>query len=148
LVFAFGSIFFGFIINKYDPRKMLFVSGVICTLGLIIIVVVTLLNSPSPLIITLAFLPFSIGSIIPCTILYPMCLNFMPQAKGKVSALFQGGRLMLTALGLELAGYCYQGSFRNIGIIIIFFIVVGIISLFYVVKDYDLIKSPHGEIKS
>ena len=46
----------------------------------------------------------------------------MPQAKGRVSAIIQGGRLIFAALSLQIAGYFYQGSFQNIGIIITGFI--------------------------
>ncbi len=141
LVYGLGSIFFGLIVSRYDQKKMLYVSTQIFIFGLISITLVTFLDSPSPLLITLAFIPFIIGQIIPSTILYPMCIQFLPQAKGRVSAIIQGSRLVLTALSLQLAGYFYQGSFQNIGIIIIGFILVAIITLFFVIKNRELMKS-------
>ncbi len=140
LVFALGSIFSGLIISRYDRRKMLYVSCQICIAGLIIIALVIFLDSPNPLLITIAFLPYSIGTVIPTTILYPLCLNFMPQAKGRISAIIQVVRLVLTALGLELAGYYYLGSFRNIGIIITGLIFITVITLLFVIKNRELTK--------
>lgn len=64
----------------------------------------------------------------------------MPQAKGRVSAILQGGRLTFSALCLQLAGYFYQGSFQNIGIIIIGFIVVTVVTLFLVIKNRELMN--------
>lgn len=138
LVFALGSMFFGLIINRYDQRKLLYVATQIFIVSLICIAVVTFLDSVNPLFITLAFLIFVVGQIIPSNLLYPLCLNFMPQVKGRVSAVIQGGRLIFTALSLQLAGYFYQGSFRNIGVIVISFIFIGIIALLFVIKNSEL----------
>jgi DHA1 family bicyclomycin/chloramphenicol resistance-like MFS transporter len=139
-VFALGSIAFGFIIHRYEHTKMLYFAAQIYIVSLISVVLVTLLAGHNPLLITLAFIPFIIGQIIPSNILYPLCLNFMPQAKGRVSAILQGSRLIFSALGLQLAGYYYQGTFLNIGIIISVFIIMVIMTLFLVVKNPELMK--------
>lgn len=139
-VFGLGSILFGLIVNRYDQKKILYVSAYILIAGLMSIAVATFLNSPNPLLITLAFLPFIIAGIFSSAILQPLCLNFMPQAKGRVSAILQGGRLIFAALSLQLAGYFYQGSFRSIGIIISVFILLTIITLFFVIKNRELMQ--------
>lgn len=140
LIFALGSLMFGLIISKYDQKEMLYVAFHIFILSLMTTALITFLDSSKPLYITLAFLPFIIGQIIPSTILYPLCLNFTPEAKGKISAIIQGARLILSALCLQFSGYIYQGSFRNIGIIIIIFIFFTIISLFFAIKNRELMK--------
>jgi DHA1 family bicyclomycin/chloramphenicol resistance-like MFS transporter len=139
-VFGLGSILFGLIVNRYDQKKMLYVSAYILIAGLMSIAVATFLNSPNPLFITLAFLPFIIAGIFSSAILQPLCLNFIPQAKGRISAILQGGRLIFAALSLQLAGYFYQGSFRNIGIIIAVFILLTVITLFFVIKNRELVQ--------
>lgn len=140
LIFAIGSLICGFIISKHDQKKMLYISNAITIFGLLCIALVTYSNSTSPMLITLALLPFIIGQVIPTIILYPLCLNFIPQAKAKASAVIQGGRLILSAMALQVAGYFYQGSFQNIGIIIIGFIVVAIITLFLVIRNRELMS--------
>jgi DHA1 family bicyclomycin/chloramphenicol resistance-like MFS transporter len=139
-VFALGSIFFGLIINKYDQKKMLYISGLIWIITLGTIASVSFTNSNSSLLITLAFLPFCIGQIVPTAIIYPLCLNFMPQAKGRVSAIIQGGRLLLTSFGLQVAGYYYTGSFMSIGIIISCFIIVATITLFFIIENREIME--------
>ncbi|HUX78290.1 MAG TPA: MFS transporter [Alphaproteobacteria bacterium] len=139
-VFGFGSIAFGLIVTRYDSIKMLYLSALIFIAGLISVALVTYQDSPNPLFITLAFLLFIIGQIIPSTILHPLCLNFIPQSKGRVSAILQGGRLIFAALSLQFAGYFYQGSFRNIGIVIVCFILLTIITLFFVIKNREIMK--------
>lgn len=139
-VFAIGSILFGSIIRRtnYDQRKMLNISMQILIVSLVIISIVTLINSKNPLIITLAFLPFIISQIIPSAILYPLSLNFLPHAKARVSAIIQGARLLLTALGLQISGYFYQQSFQSVGIVLICFIFVAVITLFFVINNDKL----------
>jgi len=142
LVFAMGSLLYGFIIRDadFDQKKMLNISMQILMISLAIMTIVTLIDSKNPLIITLAFLPFIISQIIPSVILYPLSLNFLPQAKARVSAIIQGARLILTALGLQIAGYFYQQSFQSIGIILIGFIVIALVTLFLVINNDELMQ--------
>ena len=140
LICALGSVAFSFILNKFDQKKMLYISNGMFFIGLISIVWVTIQNSHSPLMITLSFFPFILGQVIPTTILYPLCLNFMPQAKGRISAVLQGTRLILCAISLQLAGFYYNGTFQNIGIIVTGFIFIIVIMLFLVIKNNELMK--------
>ena len=140
LVFALGSVLFGLIMHRYEQKKMLYVSSKIYIVSLIVIASITFINSMNPLIITLAFLPFIISQIIPSNMLVPLCLNFIPHAKGRVSAILQGSRLIFASLSLQVAGYFYTGSFRNIGIIVSGFIVMVIITQFFVIKNRDLMN--------
>jgi DHA1 family bicyclomycin/chloramphenicol resistance-like MFS transporter len=136
LVFAVGSILFGFIVGRFNSQYMLRLSLGIYSLGLIILGWVTFTDSHYPLVITLAILPFVIGEIIPTTLLYPVCLNLIPGTKGRVAAILQAGRLLLSALALQLAGWVYQGSFQNIGIILSAVLLLVIINLaVYVIRN-------------
>lgn len=140
LLFAFGSIIFGFIINRFERKRTLYVTNQIFIFSLLSMAWVTWINSINPLLITIAFIPFVIGQIIPSTILYPLCLNFMPKAKGRVSAVIVGSRLILCALSFQLAGFIYNGSFQYIGMIILPFILLSVITLFRVISNDEIMK--------
>lgn len=140
LLFALGSIFFGLIIEKFPTKRMLKISVYTCLIGLIIIITVAILDIKDPLIIALSLMPFNIGGIIPFIIIYPIALNYIPSAKGKTSALIKASMLILTTVGVEFAGYCYQGSFRSLGIIISLFIMVGVVTLFMIIRDNEINK--------
>lgn len=140
LVFATGSVLFGFIIHFYDQKKWLHLVSKLYTFSLLCILTITIINSRNALYITLAFLPFIISGIIPSNLLGPVCLNFIPQAKGRISAVLQGSRLIFAALSLQIAGYFYQGTFRNIGIIITFFMVLIMITHFLVIKNKEIMN--------
>lgn len=140
LVFALGSLLFGWIVHRYDHKKLLLIANIIFIFSLISILFVTFKNGHNPLFITLAFIPFVIGQIMPGNILYPLYLNLMPEAKGRLTALIQGGRLIFASIGLQIAGYCYDGSFHNIGIIVSSVVLMGIIVMVYVIKRWNLIN--------
>lgn len=142
LVFAIGSVLFGLIIKNrhYDQRKMLTIPLLIFIVSFLIVAVLSILNSASPLLITLAIVIFVIGQIIPGTILTPICLNFMPHLKGRVSAIMQGGRLIFTSITIQIVGFVYTGSFQNVGIPIAIFIFITIIMLFFVIRNRQLMS--------
>lgn len=144
LVFSVGSVIYGLIIknSNYQQIKMLSLANKILILSLVIIILPIIFHSKNPLFITLAFIPFIIGQIIPSTILYPLALNYIPQAKGQISAIIQGARLIVAALSLQIVGYFYQGTFRNIGICITFFIFFAIITLFFITQK----EKPYSDL--
>ena len=132
------SLAFSFIVKRYHSRKMLSLTNFILTTSLICTTFSTVFNLSNALWITLLFLPFFIGQIIPGATIYPLCLNFKSHAKARVAALIQTGRLVFCSLGLQLAGYIYQGSFDRIGIVIITFILASSITLHLVLKQGEL----------
>lgn len=138
--FAMGSLLYGFYIKHvdYHAKAQLIYSIGISITSLVIFAFLTAINSTSALFITFGMLVLTISHVIPSTILYPICLNYMPQAKGKVSAIIQGSRLIVTAMGLQVAGYFYQGSFQSIGVMISSFMLLGIVALMIVVARFEL----------
>lgn len=134
LVFALGSLLFSWVLPQRNQKQWLTITTFLFFFSLGSLTLITWINTQSPLLITLGFLPFIIAQIIPATILYPICLHYLPEAKGQISALIQGGRLVLCAIGLQVASIFYQGSFRNIGIILIIVIVFVILTFVMLVK--------------
>ncbi len=142
LIFGVGSFLFALVVNRFHQIKMLKFSVYIFVVGFITLFWVTVVDSPNPLLITLTFIPFVIGQIIPTTILYPLCLNYIPEAKGRISAILQGGRLVFSAICLQIAGYFYRGSFQEIGVLILIFIFFTIVTLIYVMKHQGDYRFP------
>lgn len=146
LIFALGSIISGLVIHRFEQKKMLNLSLKTCIMSLMILAWVTWIDSANPLLITFALLPFSIFVALPITILYPISLNFLPHAKGRIAALLQGSRLLFMALGLQIAGYYYQHSFQNIGIILTGCFFLSILALFFSIRNHEIVKaSAHHE---
>lgn len=138
LIFSLGSLGFGMIVRKYKARMLLYISTYIFLISLISIFLTILFEITHPLLITLAFIPFVIGQIIPSTLLYPVALNYLPLLKGRISAIIQGGRLIFLALCLQFVGYFYRGTFQNIGLIIMEFILMPVITLLIILKNQQV----------
>ena len=143
LVFAAGSVIYGFMIKYYDHdyRTMLKITALIYVVSMVMLGLAANMHSKSAVFITLGMTIFVVGQIIPSTILYPICLNYLPSAKGKVSAIMQAGRLMLSAVGLQLASHFYEGTFQPIGNIIVACIFIATIMLVFINQKARLLES-------
>ncbi len=117
LLFSFISFYSSYFITKFS-QKICFIFGIACLVvfvfanGLIII-----FNISSPLIITMVMQLLAIGSIFPCNILWPLTLEAVPEARGRIAALVVSSRLIVTAISLQLASYFYRGTITSISIV-------------------------------
>ena len=147
-VFAIGSLIFGLILPYADSMHILRVGAGILLVSCLTVGYTVFVNSSQPLWITLAFLPFVIGQIVPSSVLWPLCINFMEDAKGKVSAVIQVGKLLICALSLQIAGWYYDGTFRHIGIIVLIFMIMTLITFVWVLRRYTLFARLHHNVSS
>lgn len=143
MVFAIGSVIYGLFIKYrlHNQKSMLHMGNGIFFLSFLMMMALILVDTKNPFLITLAMLIFVIGQIIPGAILTPIALNFMPHAKARVSAVLQGGRLILTSVALQGASLFYTDSFQSVGWIIAGYILLTVILLFFVIKNKTLMKS-------
>ena len=132
--FAIGSIIYGLVMDKFDNKKMLIASNITFIVSCFLLGYLSYIDCKDALAITAIFSIFNLAQIVPTTILFPQCLNWLPDAKGRTSAIIQGGRLILSSIGLQLAGHYYTGSFQNIGLILITFIALTSLLLVLVLK--------------
>ena len=139
-IFALGTFLYKFIMDKVASKQMLVLSNRIFAFSFVMIGVLAGFNINNPLLITLSIIMFVIGQIIPGTLLYPLSLNLVPEAKACAAALIQGSRLILTAIALQITGYFYQHSFPRIGFILSLFIFFTIVTLALVIRKKELMK--------
>ncbi|MBS0185420.1 MAG: MFS transporter [Proteobacteria bacterium] len=137
-LFAIGTLLSSPFINRFSHKKMLSLSNSILILSFVLVMGLVVLNSTSPLMITFCLLIMIVGQILPVTLLYPLSLNLMPEAKGRISGVLQGFKLILCAISLQFMGYFYNGSFRNIGLMLSVFIFLSIVTLGWIIKNKKL----------
>lgn len=141
LLFSVISFTTSFFIKRFGQNGCLKFSMwmigtfIICCLGIIAT------NPRHPLIITLAMQILSIGVIFPVTILYPLSLEAIENAKGKIAALIVAGRLLFTAISIQIAGYLYDGSFLPIGGIMCLILMMMFVSYRQLLKEDAVIFS-------
>lgn len=115
-IFAVASFSSPYFLKKFG-QKNCFIFGLV-TLVFFIVCLLFLItgNHNSPLLITISMQFLALGIIFPVNILWPLSLEVIPDAKGRIAALIVGSRLLLTSVGLQVVSYFYQGRFISLGI--------------------------------
>jgi len=132
LCFSVFSISSSYLVKKFGQRRCLFFGLFMVGIFMVATCSLMLLKVNDALIITLVMQLLAIGVIFPINILFPLCLESVPDAKGKISALIASGRLVLTAISLQVAGYVYNGTFSPIGITMVLALALGLWSCYKV----------------
>jgi DHA1 family bicyclomycin/chloramphenicol resistance-like MFS transporter len=130
-VFSIGSFLSPLFLRMFDQEKCFKVSvwlNALCSVGILLLVVG---QSQSPLLITVLMVIDSLTMVLPMVIFFPLILNIIPEAKGRISASITGGRLIGSAFFVQFAGYFYNGTFGSIGLILVGITIVG---LFFYLK--------------
>ncbi|WP_039457169.1 multidrug effflux MFS transporter [Candidatus Jidaibacter acanthamoebae] len=128
---------------KIISRKRMFLTGIfLCALSAIFILFLGIIESKNPIAITGALVLLSMGVVLPINILYYEALEIMEKNKGKIAAVILSSRLIFTAIGLEVAGYFHQGSFKSTAFIMVFSLTVSLTSIMLLIKTklFDLDK--------
>lgn len=148
LVFALGSLIYGLVIKHiyYTQHRMLSVGILLQLFSIMTLCLALFTKTMNPLTITLSFIPFIIAQIIPGTILYPLSLHVLPALKGRVAAVISASSFIVSGIGLQAAGYYYQGSFLSLGAVLMAFIALAFLLLCWVVLQIkpDLIITNSG----
>jgi DHA1 family bicyclomycin/chloramphenicol resistance-like MFS transporter len=126
-VISFGS---GYLLKTFGQRKCFFFSILSLVAFIIASIFLIAYEINDPLIITIATLLVSIGSIFPINILWPIIMGIMPEAKGRITAIVISGRLIVTAICIQIASYFYDHTFKSIAIIMCITIIIALISCY------------------
>lgn len=128
-LFSIMSFTSGYCFKKFGVKHC-FYFGIMCVvLFLLGSITLAIFNINDPLIITAVTLLLSLGVIYPINILWPMLLEAIPDGKARMTAIFTSARLIITAVGLQLVGWLYNGTFAPLGITICVITAFGLITL-------------------
>jgi MFS transporter, DHA1 family, multidrug resistance protein len=132
--FSIISIFSSKITGRLGQKAAIKYSLKVIYLFIALCILLVVFDIRSPNIITAVLMVLSVGLIIPINILWPMSLEAVEGAKGRITAAMLSGRLVLTAVVIQIVSYFYQGSFFHIGIAMCVCLVVGLYFMFKVIK--------------
>lgn len=138
LVFALGSFCYGLLINKFNQKKLLYLSNGLFIASFVMMIYFAIVGTSSPVVVTFILLLFTLGQIVPTAIIFPICLNYLPHAKSRVSGLVGASCLILQSIGLQTAGWLYDGNFTNIAWILAFFLLLIIVTLFALLRNHEI----------
>jgi DHA1 family bicyclomycin/chloramphenicol resistance-like MFS transporter len=139
LSFAIVSFLGGYLVNRFGQKQCLFFSIGLLALFLLLISYIMVFNINNPLILNLAIQLQGIAVVLPINVLWPIALNSMPEAKGKMASIVVGGRLIITSIGLQIVSYFYKGVFFHIGVAMIVSLIISLLA-FYKLLQYITIS--------
>lgn len=119
IFFASLSFTSGYFFRKFGEKNCFKFSLLLMAIYSICVLLIMILNVTSPLIITLTTILMSAAAVFPLNILWPLCVDSIPGAKGKITALSVASRLILTSITVQITSFLYDGSYFYIGLVII-----------------------------
>jgi DHA1 family bicyclomycin/chloramphenicol resistance-like MFS transporter len=145
VVFSIGSFSTGYLVKKYGMIKCLKFSSRLLLSSVILTIIATIFNVQTPIFITFIMLIISIANIIPVNVLWPIAIDIIPEAKGRVTAYVTSSRLIFTAISVQIAGYFHNGTFIPLGIMMSIFLFIGYIFLSKILIQEKNIISKYSE---
>ncbi len=135
VLFSIISFSSGYLLKTFGQSKCFFLSIVSFVIFIIASTILIICKISDPLIITLVTLLVAIGSIFPINILWPIIMGIMPEAKGRITAIVVSGRLIVTAICIQIASYFYDSTFKSIAIGMSITIVISLIACYKLFQE-------------
>ena len=140
-VFAAGSLSSGYFINRFGQLKCFTIASYVIGIFFIMTLLLAVFKVQNPLLITISMLFQAIGMVYPINILWPLAINSIPTAKSRVSAILVSGRLVLSAVSVQIVSYFYDKTYFMIGIAICITLIVSLIAFLKLNKEDQLFSS-------
>ncbi|HJD55422.1 MAG TPA: multidrug effflux MFS transporter [Rickettsia endosymbiont of Pyrocoelia pectoralis] len=128
-LFSVMSFSSGYCFNKFGIKNCFYFGIVFIVLFVLGSSILVIYDINNPLIITIVTLLLSLGVIYPINILWPLLLEAIPNGKARMTAIFTSARLIITAFGLQLVGFLYNGTFTPLGVTICVVSALGLLTL-------------------
>jgi len=138
LTFAVVSLSSGYFLRSIGTRACFFWSLMLCICAISLMILIAILNINDPVLITGILMILSAGVVMPINILYPVSLEVIEGAKGRIAASIQSSRLLLTAFGLQFVGYLYKGTFQPLAFTMVITFSLGLYGLYILMTKYKI----------
>lgn len=138
--FAFVSFSSPFWLKNFGQKKCIIISLGLLALFSLACLFLIFLNIKDPLAITCVMMLMSVGIVLPVNILWPLCLEVLPEAKGRMAGFFGGTRLILTAFILQTITFFYTHDVRSTAVALVVMMVMGFACLYKLHKINPLFQ--------
>lgn len=124
-IFAIASLSSGYFMGKFGQRNCFVFSIYLFVIFLIATFILITLDIRNPIIITLVCMVISLANVFPINILWPLSLETVKNAKGRITAIHVSSRLIITAISVQVVSYFYNGSFIQLGLAMCITLLIG-----------------------
>lgn len=143
-IYSVCSFTSGKFIAKVGQQRALRYSFVFVATFMIVASAMVLYDVRNPILITIFIQTLPPGTILLINILYPLSLETVPEAKGRISGLFVAIRMVMTTLLIQSISYVYDCSFKYIGLGMVFCLMAFAINYRYLYKTAPAIAGYKG----
>lgn len=144
--FAVLSVFSGKIINKFGLNKCFRFSLVLLSVFIPSTLALVILNIQDPVLITANMMLIAFGCIIPLNTLYPLMLETLPNARGRIAAFQASFRMLLTGIVIQTASFFYEGNFKSIGICMLVSMFISVFLIIIIIRKNRTILNPEFKL--
>lgn len=134
LSFGIVSILSPKIIARFGLKNSLYYSQIACFVISLVMIPIAFLKINSPLLITVLMSMYGAAVAFPVQILFPIMLEVIANSKGRISALMNCLRLVMTAVVLEVISYYYAGNFMHLGLSIVCMMIVSLLIMRHIMR--------------
>lgn len=143
-VFSIASFSSGFFLSRYGQKACFFFGIGMMGAFILATVILMIVKIQDPVIIIIVMQFLAVGTILTVNILWPLSLEAMPEAKGRIAAVIVSSRLILTAVCLQLVSYVYQDTFVPIGIAMCLTLILGLWVCYQLFQEDTIFAVPKG----
>jgi len=114
---SFGFISFASpkLLSKFGHQRCYKTAIIVASFFAILIGAAAIFDLRNP---TILMCLFTMPTVFPVNILYPLMLDVIPEAKSRAAALYNVARLVSPAICIESISYAYDGRFLQLGLLI------------------------------
>lgn len=138
LTFALMSITSGFTVKLLGEKRAMRWSFKLVYLYALWLLCMLWSGYYTPNLITASLMLLAVAMVVPFNTLWPMALMSAPNAKGKISGMLISGRLILTALNIQIVAIWFDSTFYHLGLFMGIALMIGLFFALRIVKSDNL----------
>lgn len=147
-IFSVGSFASGIFLRRFGQKKCFYASVLLMAISTLLLPLLVLYDVKNPLILTSNMMLLSAGMVLPINILWPLMLESVANAKGRLSAVQAASRLIITALSIQIASYFYDGTLRSVAVTMGIFMMLTFWMGYKLVRIDNIFKNQEKNITS
>jgi DHA1 family bicyclomycin/chloramphenicol resistance-like MFS transporter len=147
-LYALLSLSMPYVLTRFDRVRVVSLSTIIATGGLVFAFLMSMIIPDHPLIITCLVWVYVIGIVVPPTMMYVQAMDMFPTLRASASALIHALRMLSMALGTALAGVLYDGSFRPVSVVMLSFMALSLPMIYLVMRKSSRSTTMDGAVSA
>jgi DHA1 family bicyclomycin/chloramphenicol resistance-like MFS transporter len=133
-LFAVMSLLVPTLLKRFNVNQMLRTSIMLSTGAIAVSFLLSLVMKDDPLVISSLMWVFTLGLVLPPTLMFAEAMDMHPELRACASSLIQSVRMFFMAVGTGLAGLFYNDTYRPVVFVMLMFVNAAVPFAYFVVR--------------